>query len=136
MHSLRSERRSPGRLPLSQDIAEHIYANAPYGGVAIVAKQPARMHAAVRKQWYALVRVAGMPASVQRTQQLHFSADLLHNPIQADVMIATAEEFLLAPPMCHIMYVTYVIDNLQLRQITGFMSPGALVVLYEEPRDA
>jgi len=135
MRGLRVEYRLVDQLPLSQDIAEHMHANSVYGGVAIVAKHPARLHALLRRQWFELIRTSGSPALTPQTRQLHFSADLLHSSVAADVTIATADEFLLAPPICRIMYVTYALSNVRLRQITGFMPEQALVVLYEEPFD-
>ena len=130
MHGLQIEQRTPGLTPLYRDIALHMHADSPHGGIAIVAKHPAQIHAGLKRQWHELTRKrSGVVANTQ-VRSLHFSANPLHDQAETDVAIATADEFLLAPPTCRVMYVTYPVDDITLRCITGFMPEHSLVVLY------
>jgi len=132
MRGLQIEQRSAGLTPLYRDIALHMYADSHhYGSIAIVAKHPAQIHAGLKRQWHELTRKRSGVAANTAVRSLRFSATPLRDQAETDVAIATADEFLLAPPTCRVMYVTYPVDDITLRRITGFMPEQSLVVLYE-----
>jgi hypothetical protein len=64
---------------------------------------------------------------------MRFSANALHRA-NTQITIATAEEFLQAPPTCKTIYVTCTLDTATLYRITSFMPPESLVIIYEEPQ--
>ena len=126
MLGLRVEHRPLKGHQVARDIAERI-STLPISNVAVVTDQPAQTHAAIRKELHHLA-LQGDVVSL-----LPFSSDTLDNSLDAHAVIATADAFLVSPPMCRTIYVTCVLDQITLHRITSFMPPQALVVLYVEP---
>src|ERR1700744_4161055 len=90
---------------VARDIAEQIRTAANTNAV-IVATNPAHMHAAIRKELHRMaLATADTPTGV-----LRFSADALSCSFASHVTVATANDFLIAPPMCRTMYVTCAVN--------------------------
>jgi hypothetical protein len=135
MLGLRVEQCTLNGQRIASDIAERIYGPSTWE-IAIVAAHPAQMHAAIRKELQHIARSGNHASSGSTAASLHFSADALDRSLDARVTLATADEFLIAPPTCRTMYVTCPLDQLTLRRITSFMPLQALVVLYEGSTDS
>lgn len=145
MHGLYREQRFAGSAPVSRDLAKHLYTRMMCGKVAIVTDKPASMLAAVRKQWMQIerqlrrersstldaTRILELTYEIPRMQSMVFTAKAPIDEPQADVLFATAADFLRWPPQCRTMYVACPVELEVLHQITAWMVVHGLVVVYE-----
>jgi hypothetical protein len=122
MFDLRVEHTPLDTSQAVQDIVKRL--NSTFADVAIVAENPARVQTAICKE---LHRFQNSHSSH------HISADILDYAIEDRLLVATAGELLLAPPICRAMYVTCTLDTVMLHRIVSFMPSQSLVVLYKEP---
>jgi hypothetical protein len=145
MRTLYIERRTLyGQRSLSRDIAKHLYMRSLEGNAAVVAEQPDKLLAVVRKQWVGLsawvqrgrsstlnaLRIQELTNELSHLQRLHFVAGLPNEHPTANVYFATLAAFCEAPPNCQTLYVTQPIDSDTLRTLTRNMPRHALLVLY------
>ncbi|HEX7963960.1 MAG TPA: hypothetical protein VF466_05230 [Candidatus Saccharimonadales bacterium] len=144
MHGLYREQRFAGSAPVSRDLAKHLYTRMMCGKVAVVTDKPASMLAAVRKQWMQIerqlrrersstldaTRILELTYEIPRMQSMVFTAKAPIDEPQADVLFATADDFLKWPPQCRTMYVTCAVELEVLYQITAWMAVHGLVVMY------
>ena len=148
MHGLYREQRYAGSAPISRNLAKHLYTRMMCGKVAVVTDKPASMLAAVRKQWMQIerqlrrersstldaTRILELTYEISRMQSIVFTAKAPIDEPQADVLFATAADFLKWPPQCRTMYVTCTVELEVLHQITAWMGVHGLVVMYGESK--
>jgi hypothetical protein len=146
MHGLYVERRSlNGHGSLSWDLAHHMYARSLCGKVAVVTDKPKELLSATRKQWMRIYRqglneqasslntprILELIHILANMQSMTFSAKSPDDLLQADVTLATADDFVKIPPVCLTVYVAYAFEREKLHMLTSWMPKGALVVIYE-----
>ena len=90
------------------------------GSVAVVAKNPVAMFAAVRKRWLTIERhlwrersstlntskILELTHQLTRMQTIHFTAKSPSDDPMGDVQFAIIEDFVAWPPECRTLYVT------------------------------
>ena len=138
------QRNLHGNASLSWDIAHHMYARQLRGGIAIVAEQPGVLLVSVKKQWRKLIRqvqdergttidatkIVELTREIAWMQNIRFTAEPpKHDPL-AEVMFATASQYIETPPTCHTLYVTHPVDRVQLHMLVSWMPARGLVVTY------
>lgn len=148
MHGLYREQRYAGSAPISRDLAKHLYTRMMCGSVAIVTDKPVPTLSAVRKQWMQIerqlrrersstldaIRILELTYEIPRMQSMVFTAKAPIDEPRADVLFATAADFLRWPPQCRTMYVTCPVELEVLHQITAWMAVHGLVVVYSESK--
>jgi len=129
------QRKLNGDTSLSWDIAHHMYPRQLRGNIAIVTEEPEALLSAVKKQWNKVIRqvqnerssttdasrILELTHEIARMQSLAFTAESPAEDPQADVLFATAAQFVDTPPICHTLYVTYPVERLQLRMLGSWM---------------
>lgn len=145
MHGLYVEHRLKGSSTISEDLTKHLYTRVMQGNVAVVAENPTAMLATVRKRWLMIERhlrrersstlnaakILELTHEITRAQTIRFTARPPANDPMGDVQFATIEDFIVWPPQCRTLYVTYPMANEQLYLVTGWMREGGLVVTYK-----
>lgn len=132
--------------PLARDIARHLYTRINCGKVAIVTEEPIVMLANLRKQWVRLqrqvarersstldaTRILELTNALARMLSMRFTVRPPIDEPQADVLIATVDQFLQWAPVCRTMYATCPIEKEKLYMITAWMTRRSLVVMYKK----
>jgi hypothetical protein len=129
---------------LSGDLANHIRHRYNHGKIAIITPKPVPLMSATRKQWQGIIRqIARQRSSTLNPRRIEFDNELMHlqqlaftaiEPIhdpQSNVSFATIEQFLVAPPICHTLYITCHIEKHELYMATAWIPPHGLVVFYD-----
>ena len=146
MHGLYIEHRLKGSSTVSEDLVKHMYTRVLQGDVAIVAEHPVSMLSVIRKRWLKIERqlrrqrsstldsrrILEVTQELIRVQTLKFTAKKPVDDPVGNVQMATVEDFMVFPPQCRTMYVTYRITIEQLHLVTSWMPQGGLVVIYDE----
>lgn len=145
MHGLCLERRSlNGNTLLSWDLARHLYARGVQGKVTIVTSKPTELMPITKKQWNKLtrqvqrerastlnaVRINELTRQIAWMQNMTFSAKAPSEMLEADVTFANVDDFLLYPPECSTIYVTYPFAREKLHILTSWMPKNSVVVEY------
>jgi hypothetical protein len=145
MHGLYIEKRSlNGKTALSWDLAHHMYVRS-HGKVAIITDKPVALLAATKKQWFKLIRhvqrerastlnatrIVELSNQAAYMQSMRFTAKPPEDLLDADVVFATADDFVRVPPVCFTVYVTYSFEREQLHMLTSWMPKNGVVVIYE-----
>lgn len=146
MHGLKVEhRRLQNNQSITPDIARYIQRHSLYGKVAVVAENPRGFLSAIRKQWIRLERrvqidrastintkrIGQLESTLRRMRKLKFKAEAPGFFLEADITIATANDFVQAAPDCKIVFVTYSFPIEQLHIITSWMPIDGRVFIYE-----
>ena len=144
MYGLAVEYRTPSGS-LSRDLARQLSDMSMDGKAAIVADNPVALLSSTKKQWMKLMRRAQRDRSatlnastiVQLTQRIawmqsvKFSARPPDDLLEADFTFATVDDFVKFPPVCPVVYVTYVFDREKLHMLTSWMPKNGRVIIYE-----
>jgi ATP-dependent phosphoenolpyruvate carboxykinase len=131
---------------LAKELAEQIYEMSIYGQVVVVAEKPPALLAATKKQWARAVRLLQRERSstldaskISKTtqqiawmQNLSFSARQPRDASEANVVFGTADCFVIVPPLCRTLFVTYKLDEAALYMLTSWMPQGARVIFYDQ----
>lgn len=131
---------------LSVELATHISSRYSQGKIAVVNNSPQAFLSSVRRQWIRLIRLAqrdqartldfqrrnDLAVAIHTMQSLSFTAkDPASEPL-GGVSFATAEQFMLTPPVCATLYITEPIAKLSQHMLVTWMRPGGRVVIYDE----
>lgn len=145
MHGLYVEKRSlNGHGSLSWDLAHHMYARSLRGKIAVVTDKPVELLSATRKQWLKILRraqreqastlnatrILELVRQISYMHGLEFAARAPDDLLVADVMFATAEDFVKIPPICPTVYVTYPFEKEKLHMLTSWLPKNSVVVVY------
>mgnify|MGYP007027866190 FL=1 len=130
---------------MADNITRHIRDYQVYGRMAVVAQSPDDLLGEIKKSWNALKRETRR--EIDQTTNANRKARLINElaympqctftsapPIEESyekVQVATVEQFLEWPPQCQVVFVTYPVSNAQLHQVTAWMPPYGLVVIYD-----
>lgn len=128
----------------TKGLARHLFTRLPCGKVAIVTEKPEVLHATLRKQWLKLARkvqversrtlnptrVLRLSRMASKMQSIQFTTDW-PDGYEADVCIATVEQFTEWLPNCRTLYVTCDISTHQLQLIVARMPIGSVVVVMQ-----
>lgn len=115
------------------------------GKIAVVADRPTALMSAARKQWLKLIRLKqrelSSTLSPQRKLEIAHDLECLRGTTftsqppatdpQADILFATVEQFLQAPPICKTLYITGDVARHEQYMLATWMPPGGLVVIYD-----
>lgn len=137
-----------GNELLSKDLACHIAEQCLKGKVAVITEHPITLMSVTRKQWLKLIRgiERARSSTLDHGQLERLSNDILYlksvtfsarSPLKdpaANVCFATADQYLLAPPICQTLYVIESIEKHKRYMLTSWMPPQSLVVIYDERR--
>ena len=134
------------RLTMPDNITHHIRDYQVYGRMAVVAQRPDELLGEIKKSWNALKRETRR--EIDQTKDASRKAKLINElaympqctftsapPIEESyekVQVATVEQFLEWAPGCQTIFVTYPVTKEQLHQITAWMPPYGLVVIYDK----
>ncbi len=131
---------------LSHDLAQRISAMSVHGKIAIVADKPSILLSTTKKQWLKLlhqaqrersstlnvIRVNELSKRIAWMQSRQFSAKAPGDLLEADVVFATAEDFVITPPVCSTVFVTYAFSKAKLRILISQMPTSGTVLIYEQ----
>jgi hypothetical protein len=145
MHGLFIEKYQLEGGSLARNIARHICSHSQNGKIAVVTDKPEALLPAVRKQWLKLLRqvqneqagalnptrVDMLTQQILWMQELSFTYELPDDLLEADVTLATADDFVRTPPICRCVYVTYSFEREKLHMLTAWMPRNSSVVIYE-----
>lgn len=145
MHNLRIIKRSLHNKTLSWSLAQDINTFIDSGKIAIVTRSPSGLLSATRKQHLALVRrlqlkkVSALDSSrklmfthqIEKIQNITFAAKPPKDQLEVDATFATAEDFVCAPPVCHVVFVTYNFEREKLHMLTSWMPKDGVIVIYD-----
>lgn len=145
MHGLIIEHRTISHnLPLSKDLARHMYDRYIYGKIAVVTNNPVALLSSVRKQWLRLIRLAERERASTLDQRRKYELDqtiwqmrnisfTARNPADdpvAFVSFATVEQFRLFPPVCGTLYIVEPTEKIDKHMLTSWMPQNSRVVIY------
>lgn len=144
MHDLIIEKHTLNGKALSYRLAHDIDRRMSRGKIAVVTEKPMTLLSSTRKQWLKIIRrvrsrrsaTLGMPfvaelnARIAEMEELTFTTKLDDNLLNADVLFATAEDFVQLAPICQTIYITYDFEREKLYMLTAWMPRNALVVFY------
>ena len=63
-------------------------------------------------------------------RQLKFTAQAPEDMLEADITLATADDFVRNPPDCRMVYITYDFEREKLHMLTSWMPRNGVVVIY------
>ncbi|HJP96368.1 MAG TPA: hypothetical protein VJ843_03255 [Candidatus Saccharimonadales bacterium] len=141
-------RYNPALRSVSNDIARDIADNHLRENIVVAsAGNAAHAHAAFRKQWVQVLRLAererastinpqttsALARKITDMQALRFTTLAGSADSAAVVRFASVTELTANPQPCKIMYLTHPVDDKTLRTITTYMPANGLVVRYLRP---
>ena len=132
------------QISLAGNIVRHIREYQIYGRVVVVANNPEKLLAEMKKAWNNLKRemrhdIDNLNDSNRKSllinqlmymQQCSFAAKAPIENTSERTVVATIEQVLEWPPVCQTMYVTYDVELSELYRATAWMPPYGLVVSY------
>lgn len=139
------EHRRPGSA-VSIDLALHMSQRRSQGTIAVVTDRPQALMGSVRKQWLKLIRhvqreksstlnrqrKGDLDEAIRHMQSIRFTARNDADEPLAYVSFATAERFIVAPPVCATLYIIEPVTKLEQHMLASWMRPGCRVVIYDK----
>lgn len=147
MHDLFREKRSLKKGEnLSRDLVCQIYIRGAHQKVVVVTDNPLGLLASVKKQWNRLMlqvrrerssalrvsRIAELSDQIAWMDRTTFSHKTENGLLVANVTFANAATFVGNSQDCKAMYVIEPVKDDTLLEITSNMSPGGLLVQYDQ----
>ncbi len=139
------ERRTlPSGIPLSRDLAQHIFARGVHGSVVVVAERPQELASITKKQWQMLTRmvererastlnitrIAHLSAQIAWMQRVYFTCKLEDELPSSTLIFAAVADLIQKPPICSTLYITQPLNQKQFHLITSWLPSSSVVIDY------
>lgn len=132
MQNLHIRSRRLDRDSLVQNLVESIGDRCFEGKIVIVTQTPSTLARIIRDAWDEITtseKIRARPSHIfDYLRKISFASEEVTS--DSDILCATVDDLMLAPPSCRTIFVTHHIGSRELRGITSMMPAEGLAVLY------